>query len=61
LKRPFTIKDLMLIVAIVGLLLGIAINTMHFLPLILIGMLVILPQVLVLGICALIAIRDKRA
>jgi hypothetical protein len=60
-RKPKTIKDLMIIVAIIGLLLGIAINTAPFLPLMLIAMLVILPQTALVGICALLAVRDERA
>ena len=60
-KPPKTIKGLMIIVAIIGLLLGIAINAVPFLPLILISLIVIAPQILIVAICALLAIRDKRA
>jgi hypothetical protein len=60
-KPPKTIKGLMILVAIVGLLLGIAINTVQFLPLILVGLIVIAPQTLIVGICAFLAMRDKRA
>jgi hypothetical protein len=60
-KAPKTIKGLMIIVAIIGLVLGIAINAAPFLPLIFITLIVIAPQVLIVAICALLAIRDNKA
>ena len=59
-KRPKTIRGLMLLVAIIGLVLGIGINVAPFLPLIVAALIIMAPQILVVAICAYLSVREER-
>ena len=52
-KIPKTTRGLMILVAIVGLILGIAINFAPFLPLIVVAAIILSPQIVVVAICDL--------
>jgi hypothetical protein len=52
LKSPKTIRGLMILVAILGLSLGIGINAAPFAPLILAAAIVMTPQAIIVAICA---------
>jgi hypothetical protein len=58
-KLPKTTRGLMILVAIVALVLGIAINTGPFLPLIVIAAIILSPQIIVVGICAYLSPRQE--
>jgi hypothetical protein len=59
-KPPKTIRGLMLFVAIIGIVLGVAINAAPFFPLITVAVIVISPQVIVVAICAYLSVREER-
>jgi hypothetical protein len=59
-KAPKTIRGLMLFVAVVGIALGVGINTAPFLPLILVAVTVMAPQIIVVAICAYLSVREER-
>ena len=57
-KLPHTIRGLMILVGIVGLFLGIAINARPFLPLIVVAAVILSPQIIVVAVCA-VPLRAK--
>ena len=59
-KIPKTTRGLMILVAIVGLILGIAINFAPFLPLIVVAAIILSPQIVVVAICAYLSTREER-
>jgi hypothetical protein len=59
-KRPKTIRDLMLLVGIIGLALGIGINVAPYSPLIVVALIIMSPQILVVAICGYLAVRQER-
>jgi hypothetical protein len=59
-KLPKTIKGLMLLVAIIGIALGLGINAAPFYPLILAAVIVLSPQIVVVAICAYLSVRKER-
>jgi hypothetical protein len=59
-KPPKTIRGLMLFVAIIGIILGVAINAAPFFPLITAAAIVMAPQIFVVAICAYLSVRDER-
>jgi hypothetical protein len=59
-KPPKTIRGLMLCIAIVGLLLGLAKNAAPFFPLIVVVLVLMTPQIIIIAICAYLAVRDER-
>ena len=60
LKSPKTIRDLMILVAILGVCLGIAINAAPFAPLILAAAIVMTPQIIIVALCAYLSVREDR-
>lgn len=58
-KLPRTTRGLMILVAIVGLLLGVAINLPWFLALIVLTTIVMSPQIIIVAICAYLATREE--
>ena len=59
-KLPHTIRGLMILVGIVGLFLGIAINARPFLPLIVVAAVILSPQIIVVAVCAYLSERNRR-
>jgi hypothetical protein len=59
-KPPKTIRGLMFFFAIIGLALGLGINVAPFLPLILVAVIVMSPQIIVVAICAYLSVREER-
>jgi hypothetical protein len=59
-KAPKTIRGLMIVVAIFGIVLGVAINAAPLLPLFTAAVIVMSPQILIVAICAYLSVRDER-
>jgi hypothetical protein len=59
-KPPKTIRGLMQFVAIIGIVLGVAINAAPFLPLITVAAIVMSPQIIVVALCAYLSVRENR-
>jgi hypothetical protein len=59
-KTPKTIRGLMLFVAAVGLVLGIGINAAPYLPLIIVALILLSPQIVVIALCSYLSIREER-
>jgi hypothetical protein len=60
LKSPKTIRGLMILVAILGLSLGIGINAVPYSPLILAAAIVMIPQIIIVALCAYLSAREDQ-
>jgi hypothetical protein len=59
-KLQHTIRGLMILVAIVGLLLGVAINLRPFLPVVVVAVIILSPQIIVVAISSFVSARHER-
>jgi hypothetical protein len=60
-KSPKTIRGLMMLVAILGLCLGVGINAAPYARLILAATIVMTPQIIVVAICAFLSVRENQS